>query len=93
MNIPVNKIAQDKKREQLSPNRPAIDFYGYQIFNTENRQKIVEQFYKYIGKGIISNEGEKKEIEEHVKSIQPEIFSYQGLIFSPGNYNFQQVEK
>jgi hypothetical protein len=70
---PVGKITQVKKAE--SGQVPA--------------KEIGEESFGHIGKGEKDDYLEDVKIEEHVKGIQPEVLSNDGLVLAPGHDDFQ----
>jgi hypothetical protein len=89
MHAPLNEIGNYKKQDVLRPVWERIHFYRHQIRYSNRTQHRIEGFHKNIRQGVVNDERKKKEIEKHVKEIQPEIFSYPRLFFSPWKKYFQ----
>jgi len=81
MGEPLNKIQDDEENEQLGPGRHARkiqDRHG-----SLRDAQIGKDEPQYFVKSADRDRKHEK-VEEHVKSIQPEILSENGLFFPPG---------
>ncbi len=80
MGKPLHKIQQDKKDQQLGPNRPGREIQDRQTFGSDsNMAKKNFEYFVYS----TDNNGKNEKVEEHVETIQPKILSKNRLFLPP----------
>ncbi len=90
MGEPLHKIQDNKKDEQLRPHGPSrrvnkcYAFSGNANIVKKHPQQLIE---------AANCDREQKEVEEHIESVQPKIFSENRLFFSPRKNHFQAPNK
>ncbi len=94
MNIPLNKIPDDKHCQQLRPNRPCRYLNRHQVADPKYiGQEVIERLHQYTRHRIVTDQGEEEEIKEHVEYVQPEFTGPCPLFLFPGSEIFQGKEE
>ena len=77
---PLDKIEQDEKDQELCPLRPMTHLYNSQSFG---RNAHIQKKHPQNLVHPIDDDGKNEKIEEHIKGIQPEVLSENGLFPTP----------
>ena len=91
---PLHKVPDKKANDQHQPHGRKTQWVGALKVEPGNRlNEVIEKIDHHIRSGIVYDQGEKEEIEEHVEEIQPEILAEPGLALAPGLNQLQRKEK
>ena len=90
MGVPLDKITHHKQNDHSDSNGQLTELDDNGIVDAHALERSIEKFNPDVADGAESDERKQKEIEEHVKSVQPKIFADGFLVFAPREHQLQR---